>query len=208
MTIIRTCLVALGVVGLALTFAACEGTATLAQRQKIDRADMPLDRIDTTPIGRVASAPAPATAPATPEAGDATMPAAADEDLPGSYTFTIPPTVTTVKQSNSGMQQYRLYVGQPKAADTPFVVLTVAPNIEAPTQEAQGEPTERTYRLNGLQTQEWKGYDQQHHPYCELLVTHGPKGDQLHAIAVARTNDERALALKILNTIKWSATNK
>ena len=206
MTTIRTCVAALLVAGLPLAFAACEGFTTLAQRQTIDRADMPLSHIDTAPVAPVpvVSAHPPATAP-TEGAGPA-LPA--EPEQAGTYVFTIPPSVTTVKQTNSGMQQYRLYAGQPKPHDTPFMVLTVAPGLEAPTQEAQGTPEQRTYRLNGLETQEWKGYDAGHHPYCELLVSHGPTGAQLHAIAVARTNPERALALQILNSIKWKAIEK
>ncbi len=206
MITIRTCPAVFLLAGLALSLAACEGLAPLSHPQKIDRADMPLNRIDTAPVAREKTTPAnPSAAPEEP--GATTMPAAPEEPIQsGTYVFTIPPTVSTVKQTTDGMQQYRLYMGQPKPEATPFLVMTVAPNLDAPTQDAQGEATHRSYRLNGLMTQEWKGYDLTHHPYCELLLAHGTSGDQLHAIAVARNNEERAVALKILDSIKWVAS--
>ena len=106
------------------------------QAAEVDRATLPLTRIDTEPVSNE-SAAAPATEEATTEStGAATMPAAPVAAIPGTYTFTIPPTVTSVKATNSGMQQYRLFLGQPAAGDTPFVVITVAPD-----QTAQPKPT-------------------------------------------------------------------
>jgi hypothetical protein len=204
----RNCLATVLLTGLPLALTACEGLSTLAQQQKIDRANIPLERIDTAPVARPPVTQAPPAAATPIEGGQPALPAPTQAAEQGSYVFTIPPTITSVKQSNAGMQQYRLYVGQPTPQATPFMVMTVAPEQDAPTQEALGEPAYRSFRLNGLTTQEWKGYDTQHHPYCELLVSRGESGDQLHAIAVARNNQERALALQILNTIKWKAAEQ
>jgi len=243
MKMMKTCLALIVPLLGACLLSGCEGFATLAKQQKIDRAEMSLTRIDTTPATTTPSTPstpstpaatvapaapaAPATAPTiapapttpgtftftmTPApAAPATPPTITPAPAtPGTYTFTLPPTVTSVKQTTNGMQQYRLYVGRPAPQATPFIVLTVAPNLEAPMETASGSVTHRTYHLNGLLTEEWKGYDLQRHPFCELLVSHDDGGDQLHAIAVARTTDERAVALKILATIQWTplAENK
>ncbi len=204
MAIVRNSFAAGVMIIVALSLAACEGRATLAKQQKIDRADLPLDRIDLAPAV-TATATTDASTEAATEAADAAPTAPAEE--PGTYTFTIPATVTTVKQTNDVLQQYRLFLGQPKPDDLPFLVLTVAANQTAPSKTGEPNPAYRTYRLNGLDTQEWKGYDLERHPYCELLVTHG-SGDQLHAIAVARNAKERALALEILSSIKWLAQEK
>jgi hypothetical protein len=206
MAIVRKSLAAGLMMCVALSLAACEGSATLAKQQKIDRANLPLDRIDLAPVARPEATTNPSTEAATETAGAAPAPVPVEE--PGTYTFTIPTTVTTVKQTNDVLQQYRLYLGQPKPTDLPFLVLTVAPNQTAPTKTGEPNPAYRTYRLNGLDTQEWKGYDLDHHPYCELLVAHSEHGDQLHAIAVARNAKERTLALEVLASIKWTPQEK
>jgi len=123
----------------------------------------------------------------------------------GTYTFTIPQTVTLFKRINGTMQQYLLYKGQPTADQTPFMTVTVAPNVQQttatdPNFQIQGQ---RTYTLNGLAAQEWTGYTADKAPFTEIILSNSSGGFKLDALAVATDESTRELALSILQSIQW-----
>jgi hypothetical protein len=118
----------------------------------------------------------------------------------GTYFFTTPSNVTQIKSTGSKLNAYQLFVGSPKPTDRPFLTIEIAPNI---TSEAEVGGI-----LNGLVATEWTGKTADGYPFCELIITHGEKGDKLRALAIARDKPSRQLALDILGSIKWEAKKK
>jgi hypothetical protein len=163
--------------------AGCQNPVT--QPQPVSRADLgtqPLQQTTTTP-------PPPAVA----------------AQVVGSYTFTIPPTVTEFEKTQGPMQQYLLYNGKPTPDQTPFLTITVAPDIDQATAKDPNFhiQNQRTYMLNDLAAQEWTGYTADQAPFTELIITNPSGGEKLDALAVAPDEPTRQLALNILESIRW-----
>jgi hypothetical protein len=138
-------------------------------------------------------------------------PAPAFQDIvTGTWTFTTPPTTTRVERKNGGMSQFSIYMGRPGPTDTPLVVITVSSDAkslaesDAETYKVTGT---RTYVLNGNVAKEWTGTTSGGVPFNELLISKPgvDKGDKCHAIAVAKTAEQRKLAVEILSSITWKA---
>lgn len=188
---------AVGVVG------GCESENFLKFRQDIPRADLGLD----AQTARV---------PATRERGvidEVTTPGIEDRVV-GTYTFVVPETVTQIKKTGETLTQYLLYFGTPAAEDRPIVRIEIGPKVESEAMAGTGEfkslkdgvlPKLRVYSLNGLEVHEYSGHTAAGLPFCELVVSHGDGGDELHAVAVARDAETRKVALDVLGSIGWKA---
>jgi len=207
-------LAALGMPLVMLSLTGCEGLSFLSQRQHIDRPDMPLQRLNSTPIspfGTPSGGPnssAGLTNPVSPDSGGSIFPPVEPQQT-GQFQFTIPPTVTNLKRSTDSMQQYRLFAGRPGPTDSPFLVMTVAASAAPNTPEPGSQPVgHRTYTLNGLMAEEWTGYTPDKLPYSELLITSEHAATQLFARAVARNEEQRKLALDVLGSIHFEPTAK
>jgi|SRR5271170_1968961 len=170
----------------------------LSQPQPVHRANL-----GTEPLS-------PQTQPASQTTGVTTSmpPSGMMPQVVGTYTFTIPPTVTQFKKTVGTTVQYLLYNGQPTADQTPFMTITVAPDVQ---QTTAGDPNfqiqnQRTYTLNGLAAQEWTGYTVDKAPFTEIILTNlSGGGSKLDALAVATDEQTRELALSILQSIQWQA---
>jgi hypothetical protein len=134
------------------------------------------------------------------------------EVITGTWTFTTPTTVTRNELKNAELSEFTLYNGRPGPTDKPFVVITVAPadadggsHAEADTEQFKTTAT-REYVLNGNLAKEWSGLTNNGAAFCELIVRKpGGSGDVCHALAIAKTTEERKLALDILGSITWKA---
>jgi hypothetical protein len=129
------------------------------------------------------------------------------DQITGTWSFVTPPTVTRVERRNENLAQYSLYLGRPAPDDTPFLVITVSRD---PRGIAEGDPAtykianQRQYTLNGNLAKEWTGNTTAGAGYCELLLTKpAGTGDVCHAMAIAKTEEQRKLALDILASISW-----
>jgi len=134
------------------------------------------------------------------------------EVVTGTWTFVTPTTTTRVERKTEGMSQFSLYMGRPKPTDTPVVVITVSAD---PRTQVESDPETykvtgtRSYVLNGNIAKEWTGTTKDGAAFTELLVTKpGGKGDVCHAVAVAKTGEERKVALEILGSLTWKANEK
>jgi hypothetical protein len=128
--------------------------------------------------------------------------------ITGTWTFTTPPTTTRVERKNATFSQTSVYMGRPKPNDTPLVVITVASdakNVAESDPETYRVSGTRTYTLNGNIAKEWTGLTNGA-AFNELLITRpGSGGDRCHAIAIARGEEQRKLAIEILGSITWKA---
>lgn len=187
----------IGVLGLA----GCAMDNILTHRQEIPRAELALQPLQAE-RGVEQAPPAGLT-------GEPRI--IIDEQETGTYVFTTPENVTRIKESGPNLGQYRLYLGDAKPTDKPFVTIVLAPEVRSEAAAGDGDlkaEATRTYLLNGLTTQEWTGHTTDGRPFCELIVSHGAKGDKLHAVAIARDARTRELALEILGSIKWKRTGQ
>jgi hypothetical protein len=128
----------------------------------------------------------------------------------GTWSFTTPPTTTRVERKNGGMSQFSIYMGRPAPEDKPLVVITVSADAKSLAEsdpDAYKVKGTRTYALNGNIAKEWTGTTSAGVPFNELVISKPgvEKGDVCHAIAVARTAEERKLAIEILSSITWKA---
>jgi hypothetical protein len=190
----RTTLLAAGV--LMSLLAGCQHEYFLSQAAWVPRAD--LDE-------KALAAKAPVVSTVTREGTAATQ--TVEDSVTGTYTFTTPKNVTQLQVGSTEYSVYQLYVGEARPTDTPLLVITVAPKVESEAASGAGDlkmEKSRSYSLNGLATQEWTGKTTQGLPFCELIVSHGDKGEKLHAIAIARDEASRKVALDILASITWS----
>ncbi len=189
----------LALLAAAVCFAGCSTLSPIRYAQRIPRASLTDQPIPVPP--------APPPAPFTTSGVSELPPPLPIEETQGSYDFVVPPTVTQVKHTTNDFEQYSLYFGRPGPNDTPFVVITVGPHVQAASQQPDtnlAPENARRYFLNGLPTTEWTGHTIDHKlPFCELLISHGATGDQLTAVAIAKTAEERKIALDILASIAW-----
>jgi len=136
------------------------------------------------------------------------------EEVAGTWTFTTPSTVTRVERKNGELDQFSLYNGRPTATQKPMVVITVAPAGADETAQATQDAVQykvtghREYVLNGNLAQEWTGLTQEGAAFCELIVKKpNGQGDVCHAMAIARTGEERKVALDVLASIVWKSNS-
>lgn len=196
-------LACVAVAGWLMAFAGCEGRNPLAQQQDIDRARLPLEPLATQPAQDEI---APEGVPTSPS-GLAIAPPRSEPQ--GIYSFTTPDSLTRVKRTTNDYEQYQLFFGRPAPTDLPFLTIRVGKNPE-PEVTRQGSVlkanSERTYLHHGLITHEWSGYTADgRYPFVELIMQRpgAEDQDQLHALAVPRSNDMRTLALEVLGSIRW-----
>jgi hypothetical protein len=190
----KTTLLAAG--ALVFLLAGCQHEYFLARPAWVPRAEL-----DETAL----AAKAPATEGAA--GGGAGGTQTVEDTVTGTYTFTTPKNVTELQVGSTDYSVYQLYVGEAKPTDTPLVVITVASKIESEAASGAGDlkaVKSRSYTLNGLTTQEWTGKTTEGLPFCELIISHGDTGEKLHAIAIARDEASRKIALDILASITWS----
>lgn len=130
----------------------------------------------------------------------------AEAPVGGTYMFTVPETVTQVKNPAANFGAYQLFMGNPKPNDRPFISIEIGPDVVSEAEVGgaglKAENT-RKYGLNGLSAEEWTGKTSEGYPFCELIVTRGDNGDRLHALAIAKDKNTRQVALDILASIKW-----
>jgi hypothetical protein len=199
------------IVGAVLAAGGCQSKNYLTERYNLPRADLKDDPIEVT------HEPAPVTAGETvnEEPTAQTPPAVPGtvDVITGTWDFSVPPTVTRVERKSADLQQFSLYNGRPAPADKPFVVITIAPSESDKGSLAEADPDKykisntRSYALNGNIAKEWTGRTSDGSAYCELIITKpGGTGDLCHAIGVAKSADERKLALDILGSITWKPT--
>jgi len=185
-------LVSILVLGLfILPLGACRTYSMLEEQQEIDRAKLG---------ERALTAERPIDIKEAPPAN-----VLVEQQIGGTYEFTAPDTTTRLSQKNGDVAIYTFYMGRPKPTDKPIVTISVGPKF-ARTTDAAGyrQVGSRTYLLNGLPAQEYTGYTPTGEAFAELLITRA-EGDALHALAVAKTAEERKVALDILASIKWQA---
>jgi hypothetical protein len=138
------------------------------------------------------------------------MPPIIEQTITGTWNFTTPATTTRVERKTGAFHQFSIYLGRPSPTDTPFVVITVSAD---PRSEIESNPDNynvkgvRTYSLNGNIAKEWAGTTKSGESFCELIISKpgAAKGDQCHAFALAKNDEQRKLALEILGSITWQA---
>ena len=180
-----------------LLLAGCQSMSPIQQRQRIGRPEFGEDVIAVNASSKAEAEPV--------KAGGPTLSGAKAPVVSGTWEFTTPTTVTRMKKSTEKIDQYSLYNGRPAPTDTPFVVITTSAEAKSLVEAGPADYTvkeTKTYLLNGLPTREINGYTKGKQPFCELIVLRAD-GDQLHAMAVAKNDDERKLALGILGSITW-----
>lgn len=195
--------------GLVISLAMLAGCDThyLNKQQEIDRANLPLTPIDITPTDRPAHS---SYSTAGSGASISTVTKTWIDETSGTYQFTVPPTMSMLKEETNAGDQYRIYVGRPGAGDQPFVVITTGANQAADAASgANGLKVTktRTYLLNGLAVNEWQGYTAEEKPFCELIGTHLGAGTQVHALAIGRTPELGKQALAILGSLHWVSSS-
>jgi hypothetical protein len=116
--------------------------------------------------------------------------------------------VTRLQRTTGRFDQVTMYQGRPAPSDTPFLVITVAPDAgDARAADAGLQPTSsRRYIMHGLIVDEWTGYTREGHlPFAQLLIQRPGGGDELYASAIAKDETQRQLAEAILGSIRWHA---
>ncbi|MCL2646765.1 MAG: hypothetical protein FWD61_07135 [Phycisphaerales bacterium] len=136
--------------------------------------------------------------------------------ITGTWTFTAPPTTTTLERKTADFHQFFIYEGQggcPAPSDTPFLVITVPATTTTITRSlTAADPgtyqvsSMRRYVLNGNIAQESTGHTNTGAAFNELILTKPGTGgrDQCRAIAIATTDYQRSLALEILSSLTWT----
>ena len=182
--------------------AGCAGDSFLEQRTNADRAVYGSDLI-AVPPARVETVNPNPIGP-----GGVLI----VEKVAGSWKFTTPETVTRVEKKTAEMDQFSLYNGVPQPTDLPFLVIQTTRNRASIAEADKGMykvSNQREYVMNGAIAQEWTGLTSNGAGFCELVVrkpgTEGQTGDVCHAMAIVKTEDERKLALGILESIAWEA---
>jgi hypothetical protein len=183
----------------------CSGTNFLDQRFAADRSaygDKALPNPGTQP-------PPPHVQIINP---DPSRPSVTEEVVTGTWTFTTPPTLTRVERRNGTLSQIALYNGRPAPTDTPIVVISVSRDarpIAAANPEKYHVQNTRSYMLNGNLAQEWTGQTDTGSGFSEIVLSRpGVKDEDVcHAVAIARTDAERKLALEILGSLTWTPTS-
>ena len=176
---------------------ACQSEPFIDRRFATDRAELGLEPI---------AAPAEAAPVINPSPTGTTLPGVLEPTIRGTWTFTTPTTVTRLEHVTDSYSQYSLYYGRPAPGDTPFVVITVGPAQDEKLPDESGPTSERDYVLNGNIAHERVGHLTDGAAFCALSI-HRPDdpADTCSAVAIAKTSDQRKLALEILASIAWSA---
>jgi hypothetical protein len=185
-----------------LILAGCESANLLDSRTTPDRPDYGKEAIDVPPPQMGVGNPGP---------GGADSGVVITDQVVGTWTFTSPRTVTRVENKTADFHRFSIFAGIPAPTDVPFLVITVSRD-RASTAEADPDNFQvsgkREYVMNGNIAQEWTGQTKAGAGFCELIVrkpgTAGQTGDVCHALALARTEDERKTALAILGSIVWT----
>jgi hypothetical protein len=132
------------------------------------------------------------------------------EHIAGTWKFTVPNTVTQMEKKTVDYDQFSLYEGRPAPTDVPFLVITTTRERASIAQADPGMyklSGQREYVMNGGVVQEWTGLTSTGAGFCEMVVrkpgAEGQSGDVCHAMAVVKTEDQRKLALGILETVVW-----
>jgi hypothetical protein len=196
-----------GILAMAMALAACSSTSPLDKRY-----------VSVRPDYGDKALPNPGEAPEPVEHRDLVNPSPVrnppapmyQDIVTGTWTFTTPPTTTRVERKNGGMSQFSIYMGRPAPQDKPLVVITVSADAKSLAEsdpETYKVTGTRTYALNGNIAKEWTGQTSAGVPFNELMISNPgvEKGDVCHANAVARTSEERKLAIEILSSITWKA---
>lgn len=193
------------VAGMLMLAAGCTNYSPLSQRYEPSRADYG-DRL----IPVIPQAPKVDVVNPTP-VGDSTGPTVI-EQIKGTWVYTVPPTVTRVDQRTAEFSQASLYNGRPKATDTPFLVIHVGPSGESLVEADKDTYTvtaQRSYVFNGAFVNERQGKTKSGGGFVELIFTKPVGGgDVCRAVAVAKTAEERKLALDIIHSIVWKANEE
>ncbi len=194
--------------GLALLFlAGCAGYNPLTYPQKSYRANL-TDHVIS--MHELAARPGAAQQQESGISTGSVMPGQLEPAaVTGTYSFTVPDTITSFKKSTATYRQYLLYTGRPTPDQKPFCILTVAAKVARNCGNSLkfNVHTRRTFILNGLEAHEWSGYTNSGNPFAEIIVSHLGGGDKLDALAIAPDNQVRAMALKILSSIRWTPDN-
>jgi hypothetical protein len=168
----------------------------LSNRQTIDRAHLADHPVDASSASALAASESATTLPL--------------DNVTGTYTFTVPPTMTLVKEENGDLQRYQIFAGQPAPEDKPIVTITLGNGQSADSATGAGGLTSnknRTYLLNNIPVQEWQGYTADRKPYCEVLGKFPGATQDVHALAIGRTPDLGKQALELLSTLHWQAAD-
>ncbi len=191
---------------------ACTHTSYLDNRTEPGRADY---GDNTLPVPPTPAEPAPRINMINPS--PIQNPPIVRDIITGTWTFTVPRTVTRVERQTNDYSQYSLYNGRPAPTDKPFVIITVSAD---PRSIAESDPATyhiantREYTLNGNPVKEWSGNTTTGEAFSESVISKpggggggGGAGDICHAMAVARTEEERQLSLQILSSIVWKSAS-
>jgi hypothetical protein len=201
-----------GVVVAGVAMAGCHSASKLDQRYAPARAQLPEVELPNQPRW---SPPAQRVESVVNTEPTNREPVEAAEAVSGTWTFVTPPTVTRTMKKNGELVQYSVYAGRPAANDLPIVVITVGPPAaEGKESLAESDPATykvtgtRSYVLNGNVAQEWTGTTSTGSAFSEVLLRRpgaDAKSDVCHAMATARTTEERKTALAILGSLTWKA---
>ncbi len=198
--------------GVLAVIAGCGTTGSeLAEQQKIERPQWGDEVIVREPTTREVSIGKEAVdgQSATTRAGvlSPVMPVMEEAAVMGTWDYTTPRSVSRISRSTNEYEQASLYVGKPGGTDQPFLVITTGEGVKSLVEGAEeeyGVEGTRVYLLNGQECKETTGHTKTKQVFCELLVSHGGKV-RLHAMAVAKNEEQRKLALEIMASIKWTA---
>lgn len=205
--------VACAVVGMA-GVAGCRSSSYLDQRYSPSRADLPDRELPNQPRWT----PSPVGPMVNPEPTNQSPVETSAPVITGTWTFTTPRTLTRTMKKTGELTQYALYAGRPAANDTPIVVITVGPPAAPGAAQSQAESDPATYKvtgtrsyvLNGNVVTEWTGTTSTGAAFSELLLKRpgaAESSDVCHAMATARTTDERKTALEVLGSLTWKASD-
>ena len=206
----------------ALLLAGCDSTSNIQRQQKISRANYGNEVISTaindtnngtSSVGKPGSATGGTVQGGTAvqggsalQGGGPAMPGSGtSERIIGTWEFTTPPTIARNKKSTEEFDQYSLYASSTDPAATPLLVITTGNDLKSLVEAAPDDyvvKQSRTYLLNGLPAKEYNGFTKDGRRFCEILLTHG-HGDDLHAMAIAKTGEQAKTALTIMGSITW-----
>ncbi len=132
------------------------------------------------------------------------LPEVGASNRPGRYFFSIPADVTTVQKTTPAESEYLLYAGALRNQLRPFLTIILA---RQPLWMYKNNPTfrvvkKKSYVLNNLSATQVSGYYHDK-PFTELVLTRFTSGSVIDALAIVRSQREREMALKILDTMRW-----
>jgi hypothetical protein len=188
-----------------LALIGCAGSSKFDKEYAPDRAEF-----GATPIPVPPPPPPPLAHVEIVNDEPTTNPGIAVEHVTGTWIFTAPPTVTRVEKKTEDMWQVSIYQGVPALTDTPFVVIQISKDpqtLSETDKDTYKVKKQRQYILNGNMAQEWTGNTTDGSGFCELLIRKpADAGDVCHAMAIAKTQEERQTALDILGSIVWKSS--